>query len=90
MRRYIAGCGLCMTQPRKFYLLLSIKYLILEYFRLYHCVPLQVICMHLLYHIVPGIQQYGPVYGMWMFSFKWINSWMCVEELLTEHILRQP
>ena len=33
--------------------------------------------MHLLLHHVPGIRQFGPVYGTWMFSFERFNSWMC-------------
>ena len=33
--------------------------------------------MQLLHHIVPAIQQYGPVYGTWMYSFEGFNSWMC-------------
>jgi hypothetical protein len=33
--------------------------------------------MHLLHHIVPGIEKFGPVYGTWMFSFERFNSWMC-------------
>ena len=50
--------------------------------------------MHLLHHIVPGIQQYGPVYGpvygTWMFSDSNDSIAGCVEEHLTRPILRQP
>ena len=34
-------------------------------------------CVHLLHHIVPGIKQFGPVYGTWMYSFERFNSWIC-------------
>lgn len=36
--------------------------------------------MHILHHVVPGIQKYGPVYGTWMYSFERFNSWMCRSE----------
>jgi len=33
--------------------------------------------MHLLHHIVDGIQRFGPVYSTWMFPYERFNSWMC-------------
>lgn len=41
----------------------------------------QVICMHLMHHIIPGIREFGPVYATWMFSFERFNSWMCKRAL---------
>jgi len=32
--------------------------------------------MHLLRHIVEGMQRYGPVYGTWMYPFERFNSWI--------------
>ena len=32
--------------------------------------------MHLLHHIVEGIELFGPVYSTWMFAYERFNSWI--------------
>ena len=36
----------------------------------------QVIIMHLIRHIVDGMQQFGPVYATWMYGYERFNSWL--------------
>ena len=33
--------------------------------------------MHLVRHVAEGIEQFGPVYGMWMYPYERFNSWLC-------------
>ena len=32
--------------------------------------------MHLIRHIVDGMQQFGPVYATWMYGYERFNSWL--------------
>jgi len=33
--------------------------------------------MHLVRHVAEGIEQFGPVYGTWMYPYERFNSWLC-------------
>ena len=33
--------------------------------------------MHLIRHVADGIQEFGPVYGTWMYPYERFNSWIC-------------
>ena len=46
---------------------------------------MQVMSLHLMHHIVQGIEWFGPVYGTWMFPYERFNSWMCRRALNRAH-----
>ena len=33
--------------------------------------------MHLIRHVADGIEQFGPLYGTWMYPYERFNSWIC-------------
>ena len=33
--------------------------------------------MHLIRHVIEQMQNLGPVYGTWMYSFECLNSYIC-------------
>ena len=39
-------------------------------------VLIQDITTHLMHHIIDGIEQFGPVYSTWMYSYERFNSWL--------------
>ena len=32
--------------------------------------------MHILRHIIDGMDHFGPVHGTWMFAYERFNSWL--------------
>ena len=43
---------------------------------MYKYLFIQVISLHLIRHVLEGMERFGPVYGTWMYAFERFNSWM--------------